>query len=490
MKNFFKTGMFVLLGLALTIACDDDDSTIDGDGSGNTMTIDNFDFALSSENETGNMVGVLPTSDNADSYSIDFNDPSAIDDSDIITTSGQKITYTYPEETATYEITTTAILGEITEVKTKSHTVTFESATVLADFEDEASLNLRNDTGGGATITVATHEGMDGAMSKVGVITNAAVEWEAISINNSKHVKVSGTKKVISIDFYQSEAAARNILLKLEKPMSTSEGVFDVEVPLTTENKVGWQTLEFDFSTAGNSYPNNENTTVILDQYQKIVFFVDAGSSVAGTYHIDNIEGGEFGEDVPDMDGDTVIDSIDSCPEQAANTTNGCPEAVAPTDAPASPIKDAATVISLYSDAYDDITAKWNPGWGQTTTMDDIEIAGNNVKEYKTINYSGIDITTAIDVSGKTHLTMDYWTTSATVIKIKLVDYGADGLWGEDNNEIELSFDANTGDWQTLSVPLSDYTEGGLPSTEHIGQIVLSVEGETNAFYLDNMYFY
>ena len=479
-----KKGMFILLGLSIAAACSSDDDNNEVEAS--ATTISNLNFEITSENDLGNMIGVRPSSTGGTAYSVDFGDPNAENDQDIILSAGPKVTYTYPEVSSAYDIVVTASSANAASVSfTKTHNIAFEAATVLADFEDAATLNLRDDTGGGASIIIEEQMGADG-MTKVGAITNMAMDWEAISINNSKHVKVSGSKSNISIDFYQSEAAARNILLKLEGAKSTSEGVMpDVEVSVTTENITGWQTLEFDFTNNSiNSYPNNENSTVILDQYQKMVFFVDAGSSVAGTFWIDNIEGAEFGDDIPDGDGDGTMDSIDECPDEASTEANGCPLITEPTS-PA-PTPTDTDVISIFSDAYTNIAiSEWNPGWGQTTTLEEISISGNATLEYGLFNYSGIvtNYNNPTDVSTKTYVHIDYYTSDASSLSIKLVNTSEpDGT--DTKEDIENVGDIVTGTWQSINIPLADYST----NLSGVTQIVLESSGGT--VFIDNIYFH
>ena len=63
-----------------------------------------------------------------------------------------------------------------------------------------------------------------------------------------------------------------------------------------------------------------------LDSYQKLVLFIGFGTETTGTYYVDNIAGGADGVAIPDSDGDTVIDTVDACPNDAGTAdTNGCP---------------------------------------------------------------------------------------------------------------------------------------------------------------------
>ena len=71
-------------------------------------------------------------------------------------------------------------------------------------------------------------------------------------------------------------------------------------------------------------------------------------------------------------------------------------------------------MLSLYSDAYDDISAIWNPNQlTNTTVVEDITIAENNIKKYSDFNFSAIDISAnTIDISLSTHFRLDFWTSS------------------------------------------------------------------------------
>jgi hypothetical protein len=92
---------------------------------------------------------------------------------------------------------------------------------------------------------------------------------------------------------------------------------------------------------------------------------------------------------------------------------------------------------------------------------------------------------------------MDIWTPDETaapaVFKIKLVDFGADGIFGGgDDVEHELFLDntttpaMGTGTWIKLDIPLSDFSE--MTTREHIAQLIIS--GDPNTVYIDNILFH
>ncbi|GAB5556766.1 MAG: hypothetical protein SchgKO_09790 [Schleiferiaceae bacterium] len=118
------------------------------------------------------------------------------------------------------------------------------------------------------------------ASNPTGRIVNSASQWEGIFLDSPDEVVLSATN-TITIDFYSSVADSALLLLKLE------DGT-DVDVDCyVTVGGTGWQTVTFDFSNAlvsGGGVPINAT-----GRYDRMVFFVNGPTYVAGTYHIDNI---------------------------------------------------------------------------------------------------------------------------------------------------------------------------------------------------------
>lgn len=172
--------------------------------------------------------------------------------------------------------------------------------------------------------------------------------------------------------------------------------------------------------------------------------------------------------------------------------------AQAPTDAPTAPTRDSADVISLFSDAFTDVSVDtWRTDWSNATFAD-TTIAGNPVKRYTALGFVGIEtVASQIDASGMTHFHFDMWTPDATTFRAKLVDFGptggfsgenGDGL-GDDTEHEVSSDDITTGEWVSVSIPLSDFTN--LTNTTNIAQLIFSGEpfGAFSVF-IDNVYFY
>jgi hypothetical protein len=178
-------------------------------------------------------------------------------------------------------------------------------------------------------------------------------------------------------------------------------------------------------------------------------------------------------------------------------TINSSGQAVGPTVPAPTPTVRQDSVISLFSNAYTNVTVDtWNTRWQFSTAEDfDVQVAGNDVKRYRNLNFVGIEFTSQpINATAMTHFHLDIWTPDPTELpkafKVLLVDFGANGTFGgDDDSSHELSFTRPTlvsNQWVGLDIPLSSFT--GLVNRGHLAQLVLS--GDVPNVYVDNVYFY
>ncbi len=179
-------------------------------------------------------------------------------------------------------------------------------------------------------------------------------------------------------------------------------------------------------------------------------------------------------------------------------TIGGTGQAVGPTMPAPVPTVEPDSVISMFSNAYENVAVDvWNTYWeGSTAETFDIQIDGDDVKQYKNLNFVGIEFTSqTINATGMSHFHMDIWTPDPTDLpasfKIKLVDFGANNTYdgGGDDSEHEVSFTSPTlatGTWISLDMPLSSFL--GLTARANLAQLVLA--GDLSNVYVDNVYFY
>ncbi len=156
------------------------------------------------------------------------------------------------------------------------------------------------------------------------------------------------------------------------------------------------------------------------------------------------------------------------------------------------PAVSAGSVISMFSDTYTNVPVDtWRTSWSQAN-LEDINVSGNNVKKYSALNFVGIEATTTpINATAMTHFHTDVWSSDFTTFKIKLVDFGPNGIYdGGDDKEHEITINNPAKEtWVSIDVPLSDFT--GLTTRAHIAQLILvgAPAGNTTV-YVDNVYFY
>jgi hypothetical protein len=166
-----------------------------------------------------------------------------------------------------------------------------------------------------------------------------------------------------------------------------------------------------------------------------------------------------------------------------------------PPTAPTPPTLPAADVISLFSNAYRNVTVDtWSADW-DVADVTDFQIAGDDVKAYSNFQFAGIEFgSQTINATEMTHFHIDVWVPDdGTVFRVKLVDFGANGIFGGgDDSEHEIAFTASstpplaTETWLPLDIPLADFTR--LMNREHLAQLILS--GNPSKVYVDNIYFH
>ncbi|MDA9984600.1 hypothetical protein N9575_02870 [Flavobacteriaceae bacterium] len=478
MNSKFKI-MLPLFLFALVLACSKDNPEPEPI----VPTITGLDFTISTNEENPLQVGVTPTATGASNFKVYFDAvgaPATFEE-----TTGSIVTYTYPDVSATYTIKVVATADGAEEVQLrKEHTVTVVPDVVLIDFE---SINPPYFSGSELEgyIEVVT-SGVGDNSTAVGKIVNDGALYTTARIVNMNHIDLTGGVKTLTLDFYQETARAPKIMLKLEG--NITDGGFDIDKVVTAQAEAGWQTIEFDMSTANNSYPNHEEPTVTHSQYRALVVFIAfEQADYAGTYYIDNVTtGGSFGDAQPDTDSDGVIDEVDKCPSTSGTSENdGCP--AGPSAGAEAPTLDAADVISYFSNAYtNQEMTTWASQYSANASVEEVIINGDDMLKLSITSENGYalgDVAAVNDVSIHNGLHLDVWSATNQSIVVKVVDYGANGVYGIDDTEqaLEIQIEVNAG-WNSVSKELTGVNT-------NFAQFVLTAE-QTGVIYLDNIYFF
>lgn len=190
------------------------------------------------------------------------------------------------------------------------------------------------------------------------------------------------------------------------------------------------------------------------------------------------------------------------------------PAVTAPTTAAPDP-QAMGIVASLYGRPGMDATVgTYLTGWSQPAGMimlNEIDVAGDKINHYSDVDFFGINFETvnAIDLSAATTMHIDIWTPDATELLIKLVDFGANGEFGGDDN-LEVGYTVNamttpaltTGQWVSLDIPFANMNilapppAPGGPTTgfaqrSNVAQLIIdpTIPG-TYGIFIGNIYFY
>jgi hypothetical protein len=163
--------------------------------------------------------------------------------------------------------------------------------------------------------------------------------------------------------------------------------------------------------------------------------------------------------------------------------------------APTPPTRDASDVVSVFSDAYENVQVdNYNGFFEFATTQGGVVTIGNeNVISYTDLNFVSINMFNSPDVDASA------MTTVHVDINVREPVGGGDFLRFQlinNNGPSETSGAVNLGDysplrqdeWVSYDIPLSDFE--GLGGTNDIDLIFFVSDGTISNIYVDNVYFY
>ncbi len=283
--------------------------------------------------------------------------------------------------------------------------------------------------------------------------TGAAWQNTQIFFQEGSNYADFTTNKVITFECYSTVAFYG--LLKLE---SSLNGQAPVQTTFQ-HNGGGWESISVDFTSVGAN-----------DEFKKIVFF-PYSTSTAGTFltqaEIDAM--GNF---------DYYLDNVTA----DVGTLIATP---APTAAATAPTANAADVVSVYSDHYTATatTVAWHPAWGQTTSYEEFDLNGDGsdvMAKLSSFGYEGITFD-AMSITSET-LHLDVWSSDETSLKVFI----------DNNNAVTKTL--TTGQWNSIDIPISDFTALGVDITAvsfvKLESGTWTYPNGTSLIYVDNIYFH
>lgn len=164
-------------------------------------------------------------------------------------------------------------------------------------------------------------------------------------------------------------------------------------------------------------------------------------------------------------------------------------EILAPlTAAPNPPSRDAGDVVSIFSDAYTNVTLNELPTSWSSTNFNATTVDGNNAWQLTNLDFLGIvsNYDTGINVSSMEMLHIDYWVPSGATneLLVKIVNT-------IDGGEAEQSLGTTVaGSWQSINLDMTGFDAGSLANTNQITQLLIDSDGVSDVVFIDNFYFY
>ncbi|HRH49227.1 MAG TPA: T9SS type A sorting domain-containing protein [Panacibacter sp.] len=159
---------------------------------------------------------------------------------------------------------------------------------------------------------------------------------------------------------------------------------------------------------------------------------------------------------------------------------------VSPTIAAPTPSRNAAGVISLFSNAYtnnpvDTWRTDWSSGFNELT---DLKIAGNDTKKYQLHHFAGVEFYgSPVNATNMDYIHIDVWTPSVNTFTLRLVDFTGP------NTESEISRTPAVNTWVGYDIKLSEFASLG--SRSKLSQMLFLVPpGTSGTYFIDNVYFY
>lgn len=340
-------------------------------------------------------------------------------------------------------------------------------------FSQNAPVNF--ETGGqGASWTWTTFE--NGTNPAVEVVNNPSATAPNTSSKVAKFTALQGgnpwagceSAKGANPDIGTFTLTAANAIVKIMVYKSTisdvgikfakndNSAIAEIKVPNTKINE--WEELTFDFTSKIGSAESVDITQIIVFP--------------------DFISGG------PNSRPSTTISYFDNI------TFSGGTTLAEPTVPATAPTKLAADVISLFSNAYTNVTIDtWRTSWS-AATLTDMKIGTDDVKKYSGLDFVGVEmVANKLNITAMDLFEFDVWTPNSTSLRFKLVDFGADGAFGGgDDKEHETTVTPTLNGWYHVAVPIANMT--GLTTKANIAQLIFaSSPAGTSVIYVDNVLF-
>ena len=481
MKHIFKKGIFLLLGLGLTIACSSDD---DPTALAPSANITNLSFTAVPSGD-GTVITVTPTSTGGVAYSVNFGSTGS--DNNVQSTAGPGVSFDYANEDATYTITVTAAADGATAVTA--------TQSVAVDYTDPDPSPLWgtwvfSHTAAAMKVgpTVGSGEWFSNSLADL-VTRDCLFDDQYIFNEDGTFTNVLGDNTWLEPSPHGVDPEACGAVQAPFDGSASGTWTHDEEAETLTLNGTGIfmglhkVTNTGDLTAVADAAVSIIYNVVSLVDSNTLTLQIESGSGVWWTWVFAKEGSLAASNPTTDTDGDGVIDILDACPTVSGTETNGCPSG--PSAGPTTPTKAASEVISYFSDAYvDETVVTWASQYSNNAVLEIVEIASDNLLKLSLSAAGGYALSDVAvkDVSAHNTLHADVWSATNASVDIKVVDYGANQQYGgDDDTEQLLTIDIAAG-WNSIDKILSG-------TNTNFAQFVFT-SASAGVVFIDNLYFH
>jgi hypothetical protein len=245
-----------------------------------------------------------------------------------------------------------------------------------------------------------------------------------------------------------------------------------------------WITYSWNISTLNNA----EQTAGGNDQF---VFFVDftcgdPNRTAGGTILFDNVTWNANKLTDPATCSDGIRNGSETGIDCGGSNCSPCSGQTPLIAAPIPPVRIATDVVSIYSNAYSNVSlAELPTGWSQLGAFTPILIAGDNTWKIDACDFLGMvtNYGSGVNISAMEKMHIDYWTLDTNPISVKIVN-----TTSGTTEAIAPLGTTITGTWKSVDIDMTAFT-GNLTDKTKITQILIDPSAPSN-LYIDNFYFW
>ena len=208
----------------------------------------------------------------------------------------------------------------------------------------------------------------------------------------------------------------------------------------------------------------------------------------AGYCANDGLNSGVWGANrVYSGSGDVTGDIFGKCSETPADAGVflNIPQAAA-----AEPAAPQYSVISVFSDSYNDVVDDFRAHWSEAqTVLTPAYVGDNNILKYSNMGFVGIDIPDPIDASSHESFHADIWSPVDATVKVEIINTSNDDFNFYTKAVYELQVYAD----QWKSVDIFNVANSAIEDLETIGQLSFNVvnnDAKDGILVVDNIYFF